>query len=310
MNHHGEPTQRFRLLALDVDGTLLDGDGVLRSRTVQALARAARAGIRPVICTGRRYRRARSIALELGLDAPIVCNSGALVKRPSDHATLWRAEFDEPTLGEVFRLFREAELHAVSFTDRAMGEADFLATHYPTGDALFDEYVTLNLPHAEVHRAWLQGAVLAADHFHVCAVGDRAAMLRFETAVQQALPGRVRTFVQKSPRYQGTMCEILPIEASKWSAVLHLAALWGIDASAICAVGDDMNDVPMIQGAGFGVAMGHAPDAVLAVADHVTADHHNDGVSVLIDEILLPTTLGPSQNGDRHLEDSEPVPVL
>jgi Cof subfamily protein (haloacid dehalogenase superfamily) len=288
MDFHGEPPRRFQILALDVDGTLLDGDGVLRPRTVDALARAARAGIQPVLCTGRRYRRARSIAEELGLDAPIVCNSGALVKRPSDHATLWRAAFDDDTLGEVFRLFREARMHAVSFTDRVPEEADFLTSRYPTGDELFDEYVTLNLPHAEIHLAWLQGAVLAADHFHVCAVGDRAAMLRFEEVVLRALPDRVRTFVQKSPKYRGTMCEILPIEASKWSAVLHVAALWGVDPSAICAVGDDMNDVPMIQGAGFGVAMGHAPEAVLAVADHVTMDHDNDGVSVLIEQILLP----------------------
>src|SRR4029079_10193707 len=114
---------------------------------------------------------------------------------------------------------------------------------------------------------------IAADHFHVCAIGDRAAMSRFESILLEALPGQIRTFVQKSPRYSGTMCEVLPIEASKWSAVLHLAEIWGIDPSAICAVGDDMNDVPMIQGAGFGVATGHAPEAVRAIADHVTSDH-------------------------------------
>ncbi len=83
------------------------------------------------------------------------------------------------------------------------------------------------------------------------------------------------------------MCEVLSPAASKWSAVLHLAENWGVDAEEICAVGDDMNDVPMIQGAGLGVAMGHAPPAVLEVADHVTDDHDNDGVARLIDEVLL-----------------------
>jgi 5-amino-6-(5-phospho-D-ribitylamino)uracil phosphatase len=52
-------------------------------------------------------------------------------------------------------------------------------------------------------------------------------------------------------------------------------------------VGDDMNDVPMLRGAGLGVAMGHAPAAVRAAADHVTADHDNDGVALLVDQILL-----------------------
>lgn len=280
--------KQFELLALDVDGTLLDGEGVLRPRTAEALSRAARAGIRPVICTGRRYRRARPIAEQLGLDAPIVCNSGALVKRPSDDSTLWRARFDAATLQEVLRLFHHHDRPAVSFTDRTADEADFLASRFPTGDWLFDEYIELNRSHVEIHPSLLLGTGFAADHFHVCAIGDREEMRRFEQVLLQALPGRVRTFVQKSPRYSGTMCEVLPIEASKWSAVLHLAALWGIAPSAICAVGDDMNDVPMIEGAGFGVAMGHAPEAVRAVADHVTADHFNDGVSVLIEEILLP----------------------
>ena len=109
----------------------------------------------------------------------------------------------------------------------------------------------------------------------------------FETAIHEALGDRVRTFVQKSPVYTGTMCEVIRRDAGKWAAVLHLAELWGIAPEEICAVGDDMNDLPMIVGAGLGVAMGHAPDAVLSAADHVTADHDNDGVGRLVDDVLL-----------------------
>ena len=112
-------------------------------------------------------------------------------------------------------------------------------------------------------------------------------MLAFEGAVHATLPGRFRTFVQKSPRYSGTMCELLRHDASKWAAVLHLAEMWGVDPSEICAVGDDMNDLPMIAGAGLGVAMGHAPPAVLAAADLVTGDHDRDGVAMLVDDVLL-----------------------
>src|SRR5262245_52324972 len=96
---------RYRILALDVDGTLLDPDGTLRPRTAAAVTRAAQAGIRPVLCTGRRYRRARPIALQLGLNAPIVCNSGAIVKNPQDHGTLWRADFEPSLVADVFELF-------------------------------------------------------------------------------------------------------------------------------------------------------------------------------------------------------------
>src|SRR5271157_4234606 len=91
---HRSDASRFRILALDVDGTLLDPDGTLRPRTAAAVARAARAGIRPILCTGRRYRRALPIAQQLGLDAPLVCNSGAIIKDPREQVTLWRADFD------------------------------------------------------------------------------------------------------------------------------------------------------------------------------------------------------------------------
>src|SRR3954471_20717058 len=103
----------YRILALDVDGTLCDRDGSLRPSTAEAVARAAEAGIRPVVCTGRRYRRARPIAEQLGIDAPVVCNSGALVKEPSDHRTLWRADLGRPLADEVLDLFRRLDEPAV-----------------------------------------------------------------------------------------------------------------------------------------------------------------------------------------------------
>ena len=84
------------------------------------------------------------------------------------------------------------------------------------------------------------------------------------------------------------MCEVLRGDAGKWTAVLHLADLWGIAADEVCAIGDDMNDLPMIRGAGLGVAMAHAAEVVRAAADHVTLGNDEDGVAVLIDETPLP----------------------
>src|SRR5580704_5425188 len=175
---------RYQILALDVDGTLLDADSRLRPRTAAAVARAARAGIRPVLCTGRRYRRARPIAEELGLDAPLVCNSGALVKDPASHRTLWRADFDAPLLAAILDLFRAHDQDAVTFTDRADDDFDFVVARAPTGRPLFDEYVSLNRSHAEVDPGWtgLSGAV-TGGHFHLCAIGTRLDMLGFERVV-------------------------------------------------------------------------------------------------------------------------------
>jgi hydroxymethylpyrimidine pyrophosphatase-like HAD family hydrolase len=285
--------RRFRILALDVDGTLLDPDGTLRPRTAAAVARAARAGIRPVLCTGRRYRRARPIAAELALNAPIVCNSGAIVKDPQDDRTLWRADFDRPLAAALLDLFDANQQPAVAFTDRSPRESDFIVPGFPTGRRLFDDYVGQNRDHAEVDPGWAAQRRRGGEDpsrnalFHLCAIGSRPEMLAFQQSVLDRLEGRVQTFVLRSTRYLGTICEILRHDASKWTAILHLASLWDVHPSEICAVGDDVNDVPMIRNAGLGVAMGHAPTNVLAAADLITGDHDQDGVAMLVDEVLL-----------------------
>ncbi len=278
-------SNRYRILALDIDGTLLDRSGTLRPRTIAAVARAARAGIRPVLCTGRRYRRALPIAERLGLDAPLVCNSGALVKEPDGHRTVWRADLPRELVAEVLRVFLDRDEPAVSFTDRAPGDPDFVVAALPIGRALFDDYLDDNRPFADVNPGWTTRDDLA--HYHLCAIGERPAMLDFERAVRDRLPGLVQTFVQKSPRYAGTMCEILRHDASKWSALLHLAEAWGVDPEEICAVGDDANDVPMLRGAGLGVAMGHARPDVLGAADLVTGSDEEDGLAMVIEDVLL-----------------------
>ncbi len=279
------PRNRFRILALDIDGTVLDSRGDLRPRTIEAVSRALAAGITPVLCTGRRYRRAVPVARRLGIDSPLVCNSGALVKETAGHRTLWRADLPREVLDEVFALFEGRDELAVSFTDRSLGELDFLVARSPAGRPLFDDYVGQNRDHAEVDPDWTSRSDLV--HYHLCAIGERPAMEAFELEILGRIPGQVQTFVQKSPRYAGTMCEVLRHDASKWTALLHLAELWGVAPSEICAVGDDMNDLPMLRGAGLGVAMGHAHPLILEAADQVTGSDDEDGVAMLIDNLLL-----------------------
>jgi Cof subfamily protein (haloacid dehalogenase superfamily) len=290
-------SKHYRILALDVDGTLLDFDGTLRPRTVDAVARASRAGIRAILCTGRRYRRARPIALQLGLDAPIVCNSGSIIKDPVDHRTVWRADFDDALAVAVLRNFLRENQPPVIFTDRHPDLTDFIVPKFPTGRPFFDDYVAQNREHAEINLAVWQGSHLPLDHesfklcmeplFHVCAIGGRSEMLTFQQIAHERLGDRIQTYVQRSPRYVGTMCEILRHDASKWTAILHLADVWGVLPSEICAVGDDANDIPMLKGAGLGVAMGHAAADVREAADLVTGDHNEDGVAMLVDDVLL-----------------------
>jgi hydroxymethylpyrimidine pyrophosphatase-like HAD family hydrolase len=82
------------------------------------------------------------------------------------------------------------------------------------------------------------------------------------------------------------MCEIAPHGITKWSGIERLADGWGIDQAAICAVGDDVNDIPMIQAAGLGVAMGNALESVKRAADRIAPPHDEEGLAVVVDWLL------------------------
>ena len=82
------------------------------------------------------------------------------------------------------------------------------------------------------------------------------------------------------------MCELLPAGVTKWSAIRRLARQWGIGDETICAVGDDVNDIPMIRAAGLGVAMGNALPEVKAAADRIAPSHRTTGWQQVVEWLM------------------------
>lgn len=117
-------------------------------------------------------------------------------------------------------------------------------------------------------------------------MGTREEMVELEIALAAQMPDELYVHVLRSPRYAGFMCEIAPHGVSKWTGVCHLADDWGIRADQICAVGDDVNDLPMIAAAGLGVAMGNALEVVKAAADRIAPDHDDHGLVQVVEWIL------------------------
>jgi hydroxymethylpyrimidine pyrophosphatase-like HAD family hydrolase len=117
-------------------------------------------------------------------------------------------------------------------------------------------------------------------------MGPQAEMAALEAGLDAALPGRLSLHTIKSPRYRDWMCEIAPAGVTKWSGVMSVATSWGITADEICAVGDDVNDIPMIRAAGIGVAMGNARPEVMAVADLVVGSSDGRGITDVADMVL------------------------
>ena len=274
----------IRLLAIDIDGTLVNSRDELTETTRQALQRACAAGLKIVLATGRRYSRALPLVEPLAIDAPLVTASGALIKRPLDHTTLFRAAFERPLLCDLLAVIERRGFEAVLYADSYHDGFDFYCQRLEVERPELADYLSLN---PGCHRLW---PALMHDPpegvFAGFSTGTRDEMLELHEELQRELPGLLYTHVLRSPRYIGHMCEIAPFGVTKWSGIQHVAADWGILRAEMCAVGDDVNDIPMIEAAGIGIAMGNAQPEVKAAANFIAPTHDEDGLAAVVDFLL------------------------
>jgi hypothetical protein len=267
---------RYRLLALDIDGTLVNSDHDLTEPTRQAVLRAKQAGLEVVLATGRRYSRTLPFVEPLGLHVPVITASGALVKDPIDHRTLFMAEFRPGVIRQVLSVVDRAGYDPILYGDTFAAGFDYYLARLDARGAELSEFLGMN---AGCGREW-PGLVATPPPgiFAGFAMGGRSEMLDLAGVLEQQLGEHLSVHVLRSPRYRGFMCEIAPVGITKWHSVLRLAGQWGIAPAEICAVGDDVNDIPMIRGAGLGVAMGNALDEVKAAADRIAPCNNSDGL--------------------------------
>ena len=272
------------LLAIDIDGTLVAHGDCVTAETCAAVRRAAAAGLRVALATGRRYRTTRLAIEALQLPLPAVCLGGALTK-DGNGETLYDERFQPAQLGLLLRLARSHGLPLILQRDaHGYGGPDFVADAGAPWDVEMRAYMQANGDVGHVETAPEQ-----AHHDDVLMIGcfaARAPLAALQAAIAKRHGDAFATVLVESKKTPGWYLETTRAHVNKWYALRRLAADAGVAAGAICAVGDSLNDLPMIRGAGFGVAMGNAEPAVQAAADWVTGANHDDGLVPLIDRLL------------------------
>jgi len=275
---------KLRLLAIDIDGTLVNSTDDVSERTRQAIQAAMSAGMVVVLASGRRYSRVVPVARELKLSTPVISSSGALIKETESHRTLWRADFSPQLLRRVVQAVRRAGFPLALLGDTFTDGFDYYVESRGPRNGYMDRYLELN---PGCHRVWNDFQKdPPPDVFAAFALGTREEMEGLAAELHRTLPGLLTTNVLKSPRYEGFFCEMMPSGTTKWSAVCRVADQWGITPGEICAVGDDVNDLAMISGAGLGIAMGNAWEEAKAAAHWVAPSHEEDGLAHAITLIL------------------------
>lgn len=274
----------YRLLALDVDGTLLAPNGDLRPAVRQAIADVRNRGIRVVLCTGRRFRSALPIAQTLQLETPLVVHNGALVKDPTTAATLHQTVLHSTVYQQAIEHLRQLSVPML-YVDAFNEDIDILTEDMQRAHPFQQEYLTDNLAHCRVvpdlNTPPAYGVVMMSI------MAEVTHLLPLRSQLMETLGASARLHLLINKNYRGHILEVLPPDVSKWNALRRLAEAEGVSAESIVAVGDDENDMQMIQHAGLGIAMDNAPENVKAVADHVTGHNAEDGLVQAIERFLL-----------------------
>jgi len=288
MNHD------FKLIALDIDGTLITDHYTITPRTRKALKAAMESGLMVTIATGRFYQSAGHIARSIGINAPLVCNDGALIR----DVYTGKTSFFKPLpmelahgILEIASRYKRFKVQIYMKDYKIFAGRDYRRTQLGRFFRFSRRYSAVGCYNylrdfvlVPVKNAGdLTGAVRMMEEppAKIVVYTETEGLDVFKKEITERFGQKI--FLTTAIK---NAVDILNGEVSKARGLEVLAGSLGIKREQIIAVGDNINDMPMLEYAGLGVAMGNAQDVVKSRADYVTASNDKDGIALFIEKLL------------------------
>lgn len=261
------------MIALDVDGTLVGANLTISDRVRDAAVRAQAAGIRLTIVTGRMFSAARPFAATLKIDGPIVCYQGAAIYEATTGALVQSTPVAQDVTREALAMCEREGWHGQCYADDKL--------YVQSINAYSRRYTALSRIEPTLVSS-------LADAFHnrptlkIVIVTDPNNADGIIAQITHAFGSRA--YVTRS---HPDFVEIINPAVNKGTALAFIAERAGATLAETLAVGDAWNDLPLLEAAGIGIAMGSAPPELVACADGVVADVEHDGVAEAIERYAL-----------------------
>ena len=280
---------RYRLIAIDLDGTLLCPKGKVSEENRAALHAAHEAGAIILPCTGRGWRESRSVFASVPASDVGVFNTGALVCGLEDGATRDRAVFTPEIAGGVIERLIDTGEPVLVYTDPSATGYEYVVTGHGEPNANTRWWFGHN------QLRWTTQRELDPNMLeHVVRAGALTSPEHAAQAVKQMhqhMPGQIEAHAFHALQDESETEPIHIIECfaagvTKWRGIEYVSRLHGIDASEVAVIGDQINDVPMFEKAGCAVAMGNAIPAVRDLAHYHTLSNDEHGVAHAIAKML------------------------
>jgi Cof subfamily protein (haloacid dehalogenase superfamily) len=278
----------IRALAVDIDGTLTDPHFQVSSRNIAALRAVHEAGIQVILATGRRHDFAMPIAQEIGVPLLLITSNGALV-RCSEGKTVYADRLSASTARKLIQYMDEYRGHAVLTFDRAENVPGNDSLILETADELnqtISRWLEVNRPYIKFVSP-LEQALTEEDPLQAMYCGRISLMEKVERKLSKA-PFLDDITVLKTQYDARDLCilDVLTAHCSKGHALRRWAEQTGISATEIMAIGDNFNDLEMLEFAGVPVIMGNAIDELKHPRFHLTGSNSENGVAQAVESIL------------------------
>ena len=262
----------YKMIAIDLDGTLLTDELLISPGTAAAVRKAIELGAVVTIATGRMFSSAKLIAQQLGITAPLITYQGAMIKAANGVEVLYERSVSPEISQSLIEIAHKKKIHLQVYQD------DILYGAAET-DKLVAYAKAVNVPYA-IEPDLMK---LAQKGFTKLLFIDEPGTLDLLQKELQSLFGE-SAYIEKS---KTNYLEVTHPEANKGNALLFLANELGIDRSEVIGIGDNHNDFELIKAAGFGIAMGNAVQEVKDIADYTSFTNNDEGVLHAIDKFIL-----------------------
>ena len=277
---------QYKLLALDLDGTLLTSDKRITKNTVKNINKARKRGLKVIIATGRDYSSAKLIAQKLQLKLPIITNNGAYIVNSLNDEVIFEKRLNNRVLLEIIDILDRYELKYM-----IRNESYSFGSYKPKMSMLFRFLNIQALRHLWLLRSSYKSMDDAEIKKHI--KEKKIEPLKIFVHGKKVDTDNVELELVKTFKDEigittsGYGIEILPKKISKASGLEILTPILGVDKDEVMAIGDNFNDLEMIKYVGLDIAMGNAPNEIQKHAKFVTETNDNDGVAFAIEKFVL-----------------------
>lgn len=263
----------YKMIAIDLDGTLLKKDKTISLANMRALLDAMKAGVRICISTGRAWPGAKAFVRQIGCNAPVITSNGAMLIDSSDESIMYECTLAPEVARTVYDIGNELDMTQIVWSKNVLYCNKLNAKSNDYGQ---------RFGKMEPQKVTDFDRINAEGILKILWFDEPGRISEVQKDLGTRITGDVNICTSNID-----LLEFFSSKVSKAAGLDRISSMYGIDSGEVIALGDGHNDIEMLHWAGLGVAMGNATDSVKAEADIVTDTNEEDGVAKIIRKYIL-----------------------